>query len=140
MSVTLQELQKEASTCTKCGFNLKGAAAPKFKGTMLMNQPTGAPAIDQQSRAANGHTLRPDDKPVKIRQGCAVPQTLCAAGSRLSEPEIAVGRVSRRSTAYRNMFEATRSGTRESKRPVGCNSGYGTRMTPTELNCVQFAI
>src|SRR5262249_8912443 len=27
-----------ASTCTKCGFNLKGAAAPKFKGTMLMNQ------------------------------------------------------------------------------------------------------
>jgi hypothetical protein len=33
-----------ASTCTKCGFNLKGAAAPKFKGTMLMtNQPQGAP-------------------------------------------------------------------------------------------------
>ncbi|MBK8256009.1 MAG: zinc ribbon domain-containing protein [Polyangiaceae bacterium] len=34
-----------ASTCIKCGFNLKGAAAPKFKGTMLMtNQPAGAPA------------------------------------------------------------------------------------------------
>jgi len=34
-----------ASTCTKCGFNLKGAAAPKFKGTMLMNQsPSAAPA------------------------------------------------------------------------------------------------
>ncbi len=32
-----------ASTCTKCGFNLKGAAAPKFKGTMLMNQSPGAP-------------------------------------------------------------------------------------------------
>src|SRR6185295_19566036 len=29
-----------ATTCTKCGFNIKGAAAPKFKGTMLMmNQP-----------------------------------------------------------------------------------------------------
>src|SRR5665213_3484178 len=29
-----------AVTCGKCGFNLKGAAAPKFKGTMMMvNQP-----------------------------------------------------------------------------------------------------
>src|SRR5882724_11633023 len=25
-----------ATTCVKCGFNIKGAAAPKFKGTMLM--------------------------------------------------------------------------------------------------------
>ena len=34
-----------AQTCSKCNFNLKGAAAPKFKGTMLMmNQPGGAPA------------------------------------------------------------------------------------------------
>jgi hypothetical protein len=39
-----------ATTCKKCGFNLKGAAAPKFKGTMLMmnapaglNRPPGAP-------------------------------------------------------------------------------------------------
>jgi hypothetical protein len=37
-----------AQTCSKCSFHLKGAAAPKFKGTMLMmNQPvvptTGAP-------------------------------------------------------------------------------------------------
>src|SRR5512135_3352943 len=33
-----------AQTCNKCGFNLKGAAAPKFKGTMLMmNQPPGTP-------------------------------------------------------------------------------------------------
>src|SRR5438552_14579722 len=37
-----------ASTCTKCGFNLKGAAAPKFKGTMLMtNQQGAAPAPGQ---------------------------------------------------------------------------------------------
>ena len=29
-----------AQTCSKCNFNVKGAAAPKFKGTMLMmNQP-----------------------------------------------------------------------------------------------------
>ena len=27
-----------AQTCSKCNFNLKGAAAPKFKGTMLMQQ------------------------------------------------------------------------------------------------------
>jgi TM2 domain-containing membrane protein YozV len=36
-----------AQTCAKCGFQLKAAAAPKFKGTMLMmNQPgaAGAPA------------------------------------------------------------------------------------------------
>jgi hypothetical protein len=37
-----------AQTCSKCSFHLKGAAAPKFKGTMLMmNQPvvpTGGPA------------------------------------------------------------------------------------------------
>src|SRR5580692_2393635 len=34
-----------AQTCSKCNFNIKGAAAPKFKGTMLMmNQPIpGAP-------------------------------------------------------------------------------------------------
>ncbi|HLK40402.1 MAG TPA: zinc-ribbon domain-containing protein [Polyangiaceae bacterium] len=35
-----------AQTCSKCNFNIKGAAAPKFKGTMLMmNQPPvpGAP-------------------------------------------------------------------------------------------------
>src|SRR6185369_13475369 len=31
-----------AQTCAKCGFQLKAAAAPKFKGTMLMmNQPPG---------------------------------------------------------------------------------------------------
>lgn len=36
-----------AATCSKCNFNLKGAAAPKFKGTMLMmNQPgAAAPAV-----------------------------------------------------------------------------------------------
>src|SRR4030095_3189935 len=33
-----------STTCSKCGFNLKGAAAPKFKGTMLMmNAPPGIP-------------------------------------------------------------------------------------------------
>ena len=33
-----------ATTCSKCGFNLKGASAPKFKGTMLMmNAPAAVP-------------------------------------------------------------------------------------------------
>ena len=44
------ENEEAATTCKKCGFNLKGAAAPKFKGTMLMMnspnvpKPAGAPA------------------------------------------------------------------------------------------------
>ena len=46
------ENDEAATTCKKCGFNLKGAAAPKFKGTMLMMnspqqgapRPAGAPA------------------------------------------------------------------------------------------------
>lgn len=45
------ENDEAATTCKKCGFNLKGAAAPKFKGTMLMMnspqpgqpRPPGAP-------------------------------------------------------------------------------------------------
>lgn len=32
-----------AQTCSKCSFHLKGAAAPKFKGTMLMVNQPGAP-------------------------------------------------------------------------------------------------
>ena len=33
-----------ALTCSKCNFNLKGASAPKFKGTMMMQStPSGAP-------------------------------------------------------------------------------------------------
>src|SRR5258706_12928948 len=36
------ENEDAATTCKKCGFSLKGAAAPKFKGTMLMmNAPAG---------------------------------------------------------------------------------------------------
>lgn len=36
--------EDSAAACQKCGFNLKGAAAPKFKGTMLMvNAPPTVP-------------------------------------------------------------------------------------------------
>ena len=36
--------EDSATACQKCGFNLKGAAAPKFKGTMLMvNAPPAVP-------------------------------------------------------------------------------------------------
>lgn len=35
-----------ATTCQKCGFNVKGTASPKFKGTMLMmNAQGGVPGI-----------------------------------------------------------------------------------------------
>lgn len=34
-----------ATTCEKCGFNVKGTASPKFKGTMLMMNQGGPPAV-----------------------------------------------------------------------------------------------
>jgi hypothetical protein len=47
-----------AQTCSKCSFHLKSAAAPKFKGTMLMmNQPgvlPAAPAAAPPGRPAGG--------------------------------------------------------------------------------------
>ena len=52
-----------AQTCSKCNFNLKGAAAPKFKGTMLMmNQPgapPGVPAAPQAPLGRPGAALQP---------------------------------------------------------------------------------
>jgi hypothetical protein len=45
--------QDTATTCTKCGFNVKGAAAPKFKGTMLMmNQNVAALKAQAAAQAA----------------------------------------------------------------------------------------
>jgi hypothetical protein len=46
-----------APTCAKCGFQLKTAAAPKFKGTMLMMNQPGAipgapPGVGSQAAAA----------------------------------------------------------------------------------------
>jgi len=47
-----------AQTCSKCNFHLKGAAAPKFKGTMLMmNQPvlpTPAPGAAAPTAGTTG--------------------------------------------------------------------------------------
>ena len=44
-----------AQTCSKCNFNLKGAAAPKFKGTMLMmNQPGAPPGVPGAPQAPLG--------------------------------------------------------------------------------------
>lgn len=57
-----------AQTCSKCNFNLKGAAAPKFKGTMLMmNQPGGAqpPAPPAPPRPATGAV--PSAGPSKLK-------------------------------------------------------------------------
>ena len=44
-----------AQTCSKCNFHLKGAAAPKFKGTMLMmNQPVLPGGGAGRSRGSDG--------------------------------------------------------------------------------------
>ena len=53
-----------AQTCSKCAFNLKGAAAPKFKGTMLMmNQPGAAGAAPAPPRPAGVPTPAPAPAP-----------------------------------------------------------------------------
>ena len=59
-----------ASTCTKCGFNLKGAAAPKFKGTMLMSQQP-APAAPARPGAPPGPPGPPQGPPAGPPQGLA---------------------------------------------------------------------
>ncbi len=57
------ENEDSSKTCKKCGFNLKGAAAPKFKGTMLMmNAPQGVPRPGAAGPAAGGP--KPGDKGV----------------------------------------------------------------------------
>jgi hypothetical protein len=49
-----------AQTCSKCNFNLKGAAAPKFKGTMLMmNQPGTTPPAPPAPPAPPGGAAPP---------------------------------------------------------------------------------
>jgi hypothetical protein len=56
-----------ATTCSNCGFNLKGASAPKFKGTMLMMNspavggaapPPGAPPASPPPEAPDAAALR----------------------------------------------------------------------------------
>jgi hypothetical protein len=49
-----------AQQCAKCSFQMKGAAAPKFKGTMLMmNQQAAAPAAAAPVPAAGNPAPRP---------------------------------------------------------------------------------
>jgi hypothetical protein len=43
-----------ATTCVKCGFNIKGAAAPKFKGTMLMMNQSVPQKPPQAGQPATG--------------------------------------------------------------------------------------
>ena len=57
-----------AQTCSKCNFHVKGAAAPKFKGTMLMmNQPAMPPA------AAPPPAQPPPQAPPQAQQGAPSP-------------------------------------------------------------------
>ncbi|MEO7108819.1 MAG: zinc ribbon domain-containing protein, partial [Polyangiaceae bacterium] len=64
-----------AVTCGKCGFNLKGAAAPKFKGTMLMNNmpdmtaPTGPRPAAGAPGAPPGAPGAPGTAPPSMGQG-----------------------------------------------------------------------
>jgi hypothetical protein len=62
-----------ATTCQKCGFNLKGSAAPKFKGTMLMmnaagQEQPGQPGAQPQAPASGGEasSLKPKLKGTMI--------------------------------------------------------------------------
>ena len=61
--------------CQKCGFNLKGAAAPKFKGTMLMmNSPmAAAPRPTPQGGAAPGPAPWPKSMAKATMIGVAPP-------------------------------------------------------------------
>ena len=43
-----------SATCAKCGFNLKGAAAPKFKGTMLMSNSPPRPGTPAPGAVGGG--------------------------------------------------------------------------------------
>jgi zinc-ribbon domain len=45
-----------AQTCSKCNFHLKSAAAPKFKGTMLMMNQPGAPPAGPPAAPGSGAT------------------------------------------------------------------------------------
>jgi hypothetical protein len=69
-----------AQTCAKCNFHLKGAAAPKFKGTMLMmNQPVpgGTPAPGAAAPAPAPGPARPAGAPAPPGAGApAAPSKL----------------------------------------------------------------
>src|SRR5215469_7935092 len=63
-----------APICSKCNFNLKGAAAPKFKGTMLMmNQPGAAPAVPGVG-APSPSPFSPAGAPPQAAPGAPVPR------------------------------------------------------------------
>lgn len=48
-----------AQTCSKCGFVLKNLAVPKFKGTMLMVNPSSAPSESTTLPAPQGPSAGP---------------------------------------------------------------------------------
>jgi hypothetical protein len=85
-----------AQTCSKCNFNVKGAAAPKFKGTMLMmNQPVipgAAPAAPTPpvparppAAAAPAAPAAPSGAPRPAGQGVGL-----AAGNKLKGTMVGV--------------------------------------------------
>src|SRR5512133_548202 len=64
-----------ASACQKCAFNLKGAAAPKFKGTMLMVNapPLGGMAPRPGGQGQPGAGASPSARPPAVAPRAAAP-------------------------------------------------------------------
>ena len=82
-----------ALTCSKCNFNLKGAAAPKFKGTMMMQAtpPSGAPGAPPPPPLAGPASAplppRPAGGPPSKLKGTMVGVAPPMAGSAPKPPE-----------------------------------------------------
>ena len=91
------ENEEAATTCKKCGFNLKGAAAPKFKGTMLMmNAPAapraGAPAAPRAGPPAPAERGAPAAAAARRPAASAAQRARCWAWRRLRSAALSPGR------------------------------------------------
>jgi hypothetical protein len=60
--------------CQKCNFNLKGASAPKFKGTMLMMNQPPLPDMPGASGGASEGVVPPADKAPAAAPAAAAPR------------------------------------------------------------------
>lgn len=67
----------DATTCQKCGFNIKGTASPKFKGTMLMMNanPGAVPGAPNPGLTPPMPTAADAQKPAIPRPGPAQPNS-----------------------------------------------------------------
>ena len=70
-----------ATTCTKCGFNVKGASAPKFKGTMLMMNAQNAPAAPARPAAPPAAPAAPAPAPAAPARPAPFKDTMLMGGA-----------------------------------------------------------